>query len=208
MNSTEQAVDFLGHQINCVQDADGTPYVALKWLCEILGIDHNRQRREIKERGVFDWKIVSVKGTDGRHRKMLCLPLKQACLWFYVINPNTVRPEIKERLLEYQEESTTALRHQRQYGLTFNPRFPAEQIESRVRESGYRYIQERFPSVCDTVHGRVALLLAELDTFGQFYNEAPPYRDKARECIGAAVDQYFEWMIRHGHDPFFYREIH
>ena len=87
MNSTHQAVDFLGHQINYVLDDDGAPYVPLKWLCEILGLNHDRERRETRNRGLFNWKMLSVKGADGRHRNMLCLPVKQACLWFYVVNP-------------------------------------------------------------------------------------------------------------------------
>lgn len=207
INSTQQAVDFLGHQINCVHDADGTPYVPLKWLCEILGIDDRRQRKEVKDSGIYDWKMLSVKGGDGRHRKTLCLPAKQACLWFYVINPDTVRPEIKERLLEYQEESTTALRHSRQYGLALNPRSSAEEIESRVRECGYRHLQQPFPGGCDAVTERVALLMAELEVFRQFDNAPAPYRNKARECALVAIDRYFEWKIRHGHDPF-YSAIH
>ncbi len=206
MNSTQQAVDFLGNQIDTVLDADGAPYVPLKWLCEILGIDDKRQRREVKDSGVYNWKMLSVKGADGRHRKMLCLPVKQACLWFYIINPNTVRPEIKERLLEYKEESTTALRQSREYGLTINPRFPAEEIESLVRESLDRMMQETFPDRHDPRQTRLELLARELVLFGKFENEAPPYRDKALECMDVATDKYFEWMIRHGHDPFFYRE--
>ena len=71
----QHAVDFLGHRINCVHDADGTPYVPLKWLCEILGISNNEQRNEIKHYVSFNGEMVSVKLADGRYRKMFCLPL-------------------------------------------------------------------------------------------------------------------------------------
>ncbi len=201
-NSTQPAVDFLGHQINCIQDADGSPYVPLRWLCEILGIDDKRQRREVKDSGVYDWKMLSVKGANGRHRKTLCLPVKQACLWFYMVNPNTVRPEIKGRLLEYQEESTAALWHSSQYGLGFDPRSPAEEIEAHVRESGYRRLQEWPPGSRDPVIERVVLLMAEIAVFRRFGEEAAPYRDKARECILVAIDRYFDWTIRHKNDPY------
>ncbi len=193
-NSTNQSVDFLGHQINCIQDADGSPYVPLRWLCEILGIDDKRQRREVKDNGVYDWKMLSVKGADERHRKMLCLPVKQACLWFYIVNPNTVRPEMKDRLMEYQEESTTALRHTRRYGFTFNPRLPAEEIESMLKELLERDLQERFPGSLEKRETRFAMFVTELHTFRQFKNEALPYRDKAVECILVAIDGYIDWV--------------
>jgi hypothetical protein len=137
--STKQVVDFLGHQINCVQDADGAPYLPLKRLCKILGIDHNRQIREVKRDGAFIWKILSVKGADGRRRQTFCLPLKLMYLWLYTVGANTVRSEIKKKLLQFKEEVATPFRHARQYGLAFSPRMPAEEIERRVRESGYRY---------------------------------------------------------------------
>jgi hypothetical protein len=194
ISDSEHGVDFLGHKINCIQDADGTPYVPLKWLCEILGIDPDGQRRSVKGRGIYEWKMLSVKGTDGRHRKMLCLPQKQLCFWSYIVNANTVRPEIRERLLEYQQESTTALRHTRQYGLALNPRRPAEEIEGDVRESLDSTMRETFRDRHDPQQMRFELLARELVLFSQFDNEAPPYRDKARECKGAAIKRYEEWL--------------
>ena len=77
INSNPKAVDFLGYKIDSVEDDDGAAYVPLKRLCDILGIDHNLQRRDIKDDGAYDWKMVPVKGADGGHRKMFCLPLKQ-----------------------------------------------------------------------------------------------------------------------------------
>jgi hypothetical protein len=195
MNSTEQAVDFLGRQINCVQDADGTPYVPLKWLCEILGIDDNRQRRAVKGYVTFNWKMVSVKGADGRHRKMFCLPLEQMYFWIYTVDCQTVRPEIKARLLAYHEESPTLLRHTRQYGLAFNPRSPAEETESRVRESFEGFLQERVPGDLSTMERTLVVLHAELDVFRRFENEAPPYRNKALECIVLATERWHKWLV-------------
>jgi hypothetical protein len=202
-DSSEQTVDFLGYQINCVQDDDGTPYVPLKWLCEFLGIDDNRQRRDVRSYVGFNWKMVSVKGADGRHRKMFCLPLEQMYFWIYTVNSNKVRPEIKERLLAFHEESPTALRHTRQYGLTFNPRSSAEKVERRVREFFERLLQERCPDGLDTMDRKLAVLQAELKVFGQFEHEAPPYREKALECIAIATDRWDKWLVT---PPDWYRQ--
>ena len=170
-------------------------------------MDDKRQRRRVKASGVYDWKMLSTKGADGRHRKMLCLPVKQACLWFYLVNPNTVRPEIKERFLEYQEESTTALRQASQYGFAFSPRVPAEKIEGSVRESFDKMMRKTFPDRDDPQQRRLGLLARELDLFLKFDSEAPPYRDKARECIDLAINEYVKWMIPRGYDPLFFKAI-
>jgi hypothetical protein len=137
MNSTEQAVDFLGHQINCVQDADGTPYVPLKRLCEILGIDHNRQRKEIKNSGVFHWKIVSVKGGDWRHRKMLCLPSEVVGDWASTIDSTTVRPEVVEALTNLLEKSDEAVEEREAREATANPGMIEVTPEANKKEQAY-----------------------------------------------------------------------
>jgi hypothetical protein len=135
--STEQAVDFLGHQINCVQDADGTPYVPLKCLCEILGIDHNRQRRKIKDNGLFNRKTVCVKGADGRHRNMLCLPLERIRDWASTINPSTVRIEVVEALTELLDESDEALEGREAQEAKANPGMIEVTPEARKKEQVY-----------------------------------------------------------------------
>jgi hypothetical protein len=44
MNSTQQAVDFLGYGISAVQDDDGTLYVPLNELRDIMEIAQNGQK--------------------------------------------------------------------------------------------------------------------------------------------------------------------
>jgi hypothetical protein len=121
INSTEKAVDFLGHQINCVHDADRNPYVPLKWLCEVLGIDHNPQERELKDRRAFDWSDMYVKGADGRYGIMLCLALEVVGDWASTIDPTTVRPELVEALTEYLDKSKQALERCKAQESTANP---------------------------------------------------------------------------------------
>ena len=194
-NSTQQAVDFLGHQIHCVHDADGTPYVPLKWLCEILGLDDKRQRRDVKCCVGFNWKMVSFKGEDGRHRKMFCLTLEQMYFWIYRVDSSTVRPGIKERLVAYHEESPTALRHIRQYGLDFDLRSPAEEIEARVRDYFEKFFQERVPRGLTDMDREFGMYESELNLFRKFENEAPTYREKALECIELATKRWHRWLL-------------
>jgi len=191
---TENAVDFFGYEITSVEDDDGAIYVPLKRLCEILGVDHKWQLKKVKSEEVFNGKILSVPGKDGRHRRTYCLPFEKLYFWLFRVDPNTVRTEIIETILEYRTESVQALRHYELYGLAMNPRAPAEEIESRVRESLERTLTETFQSPHDPEQRRFEVFRREISMFEQFDNEAPPYREKAHECIGVAIDRYNEWM--------------
>ncbi len=208
-NSNPKAVDFLGYQIECFQDDDGSMYVPLKRLCEILGIDYKWQMKKVKREEIFDEKVLPVVGKHGRHRKMFCLPLRTIHFWIFRVDPNTVRPEIIDRLIDYRGESRIAIRDMEQDGITFNPREPAEQIERHVREVMDRIIEMRAPAPLNPRLKRHLLLQTELDVFSRISNEGPLFREKASECILAAIDRYIEWLADFGycksHDPLTYR---
>ena len=105
----QHAVDFLGYQITSVCDDDGTAYVPLKRLCEILGIDHKWQMKKSKTEEIFNGKVISVPGTDGIGRRMFCLPLEAIGAWVATIDADTVRPGALEALGDFQEQSEGAL---------------------------------------------------------------------------------------------------
>ncbi len=201
MNSTQQAVDFLGHQINCVQDADGTPYVPLKWLCEILGIDDRRQRRDVKDSGVYDWKMLSVKGADGRHRNMFCLPLKKMDSWMRRADPDKVRPEMIQKLLEYRDESETAMIHFVNGGIIIiDPRVRAEEVEAVNRALLEKRMERILVQIPNPVDSRFELLQTELALFRQVPYESERYNDKVRECMTIAINEFKEWLANFGKD--------
>lgn len=102
--SAEQAVDFLGSQLTFVQVADGTTYVPLKMLCEFLGIYYEGQRRKVRNNPALNTKVMSVPGTDGRHRTTLCIAVADVGDWASTIDPDDVRPEVLEALDGYWKE--------------------------------------------------------------------------------------------------------
>jgi hypothetical protein len=172
-------------------------YVPLKRLCEILGIDHNRQRREVKDDGLYDWKMLPVKGGDGRSRKMFCLPLEQMYFWAYTVDSDTVKPEIRETFLQYQEESTMALLHAQRHGIAFNPRANAHEIETFFRELVERYLEQMIPEHFDPRLREHVLFHADLKVLGRFSDEPSAYREKAYECMQIAIDRYLDWIAKY-----------
>ena len=80
-------------------------YVAIKPVCEILGVDPDSQRQVIQTHPLFASTAVfnPVVAGDGKQREMLCLPLKRFFLWLGGIHPNKVKEEARENVLRYQE---------------------------------------------------------------------------------------------------------
>jgi hypothetical protein len=104
INSTEHAEAGLGKQLTFVQAEDGTFYVPLKRLCKTLKIDYEGQRSKVRNSEELHAELVSVPGTDWRHRKMLCLPLEAIGAWASTIDATTLQPEVIEALMSYLEE--------------------------------------------------------------------------------------------------------
>jgi hypothetical protein len=192
-NSTEQAVDFLGHQINCVHDADGTPYLPLKWLCEILGIDHKWQMKTVKRYRIYDEKVLSVLSKSGRRLKMLCLPVKRMYSWMRGVNHSKVRPDTVQRLFEWRDEFDTAMDHLVNYGIFINARVPAEQLEAANREFLEKKMKEILAHLPEPKK-QYELLQTELALLGKVHYESQLYNDTIRECMTIAIDKHEEWL--------------
>jgi len=78
--------------------------VAVKPVCEILGVDFSAQRAKLKEHPVYGSTMVlsTTVGADGKDREMLCIPLRFFPGWLFSINPDNVKEEVRENLIEYQ----------------------------------------------------------------------------------------------------------
>ena len=84
---------------------DREQLVAVKPVCEILGVDAKSQREKIDEHPLFSSvRVLSPStGADGKTYEMVCLPLRYFPSWLFSINPNNVKEDIRENLLEYQK---------------------------------------------------------------------------------------------------------
>lgn len=85
--------------------------VAVKPVCEILGVAYQSQQEKLKEHPIFGSTItlsVTV-GADGKDREMLCIPLQFFPGWLFSINPDNVKEEARERLIKYQLECNRVL---------------------------------------------------------------------------------------------------
>lgn len=88
---------------------DNEPYVAMRPIVENIGLRWSAQRIKIVER--FDSTVseIDTVAEDGRKRSMTCLPLRKLAAWLYSISPNKVAPELRDKVIQYQEECDDVL---------------------------------------------------------------------------------------------------
>jgi P22_AR N-terminal domain len=85
---------------------NSVPYVALKPICENIGIDWEAQRQKIDRHPVLNSTACMIKAVaaDGKIREMFMMPLEYLNGWLFGIDVNRVKEEIKPRVIEYQTE--------------------------------------------------------------------------------------------------------
>lgn len=78
--------------------------VAIKPICEALGIDVDAQRQKLKEDPDLSSVAVlsTATGADGKRYEMCCLPVEFIYGWLFTINPKNVKPEAQAAVRKYR----------------------------------------------------------------------------------------------------------
>lgn len=78
--------------------------VAVKPVCEILGVDFSAQRAKLKEHPIFSSVMVmnTTTGADGKRYEMLCIPFRFFAGWLFSIHPDKVKDEAREVIMQFQ----------------------------------------------------------------------------------------------------------
>ena len=108
--SNIQTINFNNQQLLTVEK-DGIKYVAVKPICDSLGLDWASQFTKIKSNEVLEPTIVFITtvAEDGKNREMVCLPIDMINGWLFTISPSRVSEEIRPVVLYYQKECYRAL---------------------------------------------------------------------------------------------------
>ncbi|HHB6782242.1 TPA: phage antirepressor N-terminal domain-containing protein [Klebsiella pneumoniae] len=151
-------VPFNGQQVLTTMAA-GIAYVAMRPIVENIGLDWAAQfvklKKQSKKFGCCDIATPS----KGGIQKMLCIPLKKLNGWLFSINPEKVRADIRDKLIQYQEECFTVLHDYWTKGKAENPRktqqstakqlTPLRQTAERLIATGMGRI---YPDIWKFVH--------------------------------------------------------
>lgn len=101
----QKTVEFYEDEVTAVRLQNGQVFVPIRPICENLGVTWSPQLRRINRDPVLSEEATSVTVTVTQQgREMICLPLKFIPGWLFGINADRVKPEIRERLIQYQRE--------------------------------------------------------------------------------------------------------
>lgn len=123
MQNQIQTVNFHNQSLITLQK-DDVAYVAMKPICENIGLDWEAQRQRISRDEVLNSVACMIKatGTDSKIYKMLCLPIHYLNGWLFGVDTNRVKVEIKDKLITYKKECYQALFDYWNKGVAVNPR--------------------------------------------------------------------------------------
>ena len=109
MASTLTPVEFHGATLT-VTLINGVPFVAMRPICEAIGLDWASQFTRIKRHPVLaKGVVVTTTPSAGGDQKAVMLPLDKLDGWLFGVSVRRVRPELRERLTQYQAECFDAL---------------------------------------------------------------------------------------------------
>jgi len=123
-------VPFHGTRLYIVNH-NGEPYTPMRPIVEGMGITWQSQLEKIKNRfskGVTEIVIPSAGGSQS----MTCLALRKLNGWLQTISPNKVKPEIRERVIQYQEECDDVLYEYWTKGEVKNPRKATQSQQGKI----------------------------------------------------------------------------
>lgn len=77
--------------------------VSINSISQNLGIDPNFQRKKVQADETFQSQFKEIE-INGIIQKVLCIPYDKVNGWLFSISVNRVKPEVKQKLIEYKNE--------------------------------------------------------------------------------------------------------
>lgn len=135
-------VPFHGAHLYIVNH-NGEPYTPMKPIVEGMGLDWKSQFRKLNQR----FKTCVVEMTiqlpgDTQRRSITCLALRKLAGWLSTISPNKVRPEIRDKVIQYQEECDDVLYEYWTKGQVINPRKTVKTAPGKITSDQQEAIKQ------------------------------------------------------------------
>lgn len=111
-------VDFNNHKLEVIEE---TQSIVVKDICKHIGLVYSGQYTKIISDESFESKLIKVQ-TKGGLQEVFTIPLSKLNGWLFSINPNKVKPEVKQKLIEYKKECFNVLNNYFNQGIAINHR--------------------------------------------------------------------------------------
>lgn len=123
-------------------EQNGKRWVAMKPIVEAIGLDWVSQHKRLQRDPVLSstMVIMTIVAADGKQREMLFLELDYLNGWLFGIDANRVKPELRERVIDYQRECYKVLADH----FSQKKDYAFQKLEAKVYKSERAYF-ERYP---------------------------------------------------------------
>lgn len=103
------SVDFHQDRLMLVE-YNGEPYVPMRPIVENMGLDWKGQHTKLKQRFSTCVEEITIQmPNDNQRRAYTCLPLRKLFGWLMMIMPNKVKPSLRDKIIQYQNECDDVL---------------------------------------------------------------------------------------------------
>ncbi|RIR09406.1 phage antirepressor N-terminal domain-containing protein [Mycobacteroides abscessus] len=122
------SIDIPGAGQLLALDEGARKWVAIRPICDRLGIDPDGQRRKLDQ---AEWAVTELKsatGADGKSYQMVMLDADHLPMWLATIQPSRVSETARSVLVAYQREAAKALRDYFYEGGAINPNATQDQL--------------------------------------------------------------------------------
>jgi hypothetical protein len=142
----QRTVEFYEDELIAVRGEDGQVYVAIRQMCQALGLDQRSQRRRIEGHSIlsdgYTGGVIMTppgpSGGGGRQQAAL-LRIDLVPLWLSTLDMNRVKDSIRPKLERFQREAAKVLWEAFQEGrLTTDPTFDELQHADTPAAQAYR----------------------------------------------------------------------
>lgn len=101
-----ELIQFHGHDVVTVARDDGKIFVAIRPICDAIGLEWSAQFRRIQRDEVLSSVVAMMATTaaDNKTYETLCLPLDMLNGWLFGVDAKRVKPELKKAVIGYQRE--------------------------------------------------------------------------------------------------------
>ncbi|OZE04373.1 hypothetical protein CH249_25920 [Rhodococcus sp. 05-2255-3B1] len=124
-------------------DEGDSKWIAIRPMCERLGIDVQAQQRKLDQ---AEWACTALKAVhdaSGRTQQMVMIDADHLPMWLASIQPSRVDQSIRQALITFQREATRALRDHFYQGVSVAPasnsfdvmRSMIDQLEATQRDA-------------------------------------------------------------------------
>lgn len=104
MTNQLSTIQFYGQSLITIEQ-DGKYYVALRPICDNIGLAWGAQYNRIKRDDVLNSVVFIMKTpSNGGNQQMLCLPIEYLNGWLFGIDTKRVRLELRDTLIRYKKE--------------------------------------------------------------------------------------------------------